>query len=84
MLRAIIFVPSKVFSVFCTQFIGGPGSPGILVAKRSLFTNEVPTIPGGGTVDYVSPMGQQYSEDIESREDGMDCGILCMLFLGIF
>ena len=32
------------------KFIGGPGTPGILVARRELFTNTVPSMPGGGTV----------------------------------
>lgn len=32
------------------KFIGGPGTPGVLVAKRWLFRNEVPSVPGGGTV----------------------------------
>ena len=32
------------------KFIGGPGTPGILVAKKHLFQNRVPTVPGGGTV----------------------------------
>ena len=36
------------------KFVGGPGSPGILVAKKSLFTNAVPHGAGGGTVLYVS------------------------------
>src|SRR4029078_11606141 len=35
------------------QFIGGPGTPGVLVARRELFTNRVPSVPGGGTVQYV-------------------------------
>ena len=28
--------------------IGGPGTPGVLVARRELFTNRVPDVPGGG------------------------------------
>src|SRR4051812_16881397 len=36
------------------KFIGGPGTPGLLIAKRSLFKNRVPTVPGGGTVAYVN------------------------------
>ncbi|MBF8290743.1 MAG: Cysteine desulfurase, partial [Chloroflexi bacterium] len=29
------------------KFIGGPGTPGILAARRELFRNRVPTAPGG-------------------------------------
>jgi selenocysteine lyase/cysteine desulfurase len=52
------------------KFIGGPGTPGILVAKRKLFQNRVPTSPGGGTVAYVSPAGHRYLDDPVHREEG--------------
>ncbi len=45
------------------KFIGGPGTPGVLVAKRALFTNKVPTIPGGGTVTWVSPTDAKFHHD---------------------
>ena len=37
------------------KFVGGPGTPGVLVVKRSLLRNRVPSVPGGGTVLFVSP-----------------------------
>lgn len=52
------------------KFIGGPGTPGVLVAKRKLFRNEVPAVPGGGTVAYVNPSEHRYLEDPEVREEG--------------
>ena len=52
------------------KFIGGPGTPGLLVARRELFTNRVPTGPGGGTVAYVNPAEHVYLDDIEHREEG--------------
>ncbi len=52
------------------KFVGGPGTPGILVAKRHLFKNRVPAVPGGGTVSYVSSDHHRYLEDIEHREEG--------------
>ena len=52
------------------KFIGGPGTPGVLVARRNLFTNRVPSVPGGGTVAYVNPFEHVYVEDIEHREEG--------------
>lgn len=52
------------------KFIGGPGTPGVLVARRELFTNRVPAVPGGGTVAYVNPIEHRYLEDIEHREEG--------------
>ncbi|MDP6945326.1 MAG: aminotransferase class V-fold PLP-dependent enzyme, partial [Myxococcota bacterium] len=52
------------------KFIGGPGTPGILVAKKHLFDNAVPAMPGGGTVAYVNPDEHRYLTDIEHREEG--------------
>ena len=52
------------------KFIGGPGTPGILVAKKHLFKNRVPTVPGGGTVAYVNEEDHRYYEDIQHREEG--------------
>jgi selenocysteine lyase/cysteine desulfurase len=52
------------------KFIGGPGTPGVLVARRELFKNSVPSIPGGGTVAYVNPTEHRYLSEIEHREEG--------------
>ncbi len=52
------------------KMIGGPGTPGILVARRELFTNTVPAVPGGGTVWYVNPTDHRYLDDPEHREEG--------------
>jgi hypothetical protein len=52
------------------KFIGGPGTPGVLIAKRRLFKNRVPTMPGGGTVHYVSSFEHRYLEDPVHREEG--------------
>jgi selenocysteine lyase/cysteine desulfurase len=52
------------------KFPGGPGTPGVLVAKRHLFRNPVPALPGGGTVAYVTPEHQTYEPDPAHREEG--------------
>ena len=51
------------------KFIGGPGTPGVLVAKRRLFGNRIPTMPGGGTVTFVSISDHAYHDAIEDREE---------------
>lgn len=51
------------------KMIGGPGTPGLLVARRELFTNRVPTVPGGGTVAYVTADDHRYIADTEHREE---------------
>jgi selenocysteine lyase/cysteine desulfurase len=52
------------------KFIGGPATPGVLVARRQLFTNRVPVVPGGGTVAYVNPEDHAYLADPAHREEG--------------
>lgn len=52
------------------KLVGGPGTPGLLVARRELFTNSVPVVPGGGTVSYVNPSEHSYLTDPEHREEG--------------
>ncbi len=52
------------------KFIGGPGTPGVLVVKRKLLTNRVPTVPGGGTVSYVNALEHDYLTDPAHREEG--------------
>jgi selenocysteine lyase/cysteine desulfurase len=52
------------------KFVGGPGTPGVLVVKRALVTNRVPTNPGGGTVSYVSADDHSYIDDPVVREEG--------------
>lgn len=68
-LDAIIFSPHK--------FLGGPGSPGVLIFNKQLYTLESPDQPGGGTVLWTNPWGEhKFSPDIEVREDGGTPGFL--------
>ncbi len=52
------------------KFVGGPGTPGILVVKKHLLNNRVPAMPGGGTVMYVTPEDHQYVSSPVRREEG--------------
>ena len=52
------------------KFVGGPGTPGVLIVKKKLLTNRVPSVPGGGTVSYVSPAEHTYLTDHAHREEG--------------
>ncbi|MGB5757244.1 MAG: aminotransferase class V-fold PLP-dependent enzyme [Acidimicrobiales bacterium] len=64
--------PEYLDAIFLSphKFIGGPGTPGLLVARRELFTNRVPAVPGGGTVSYVNQTDHDYATAIETREEG--------------
>ncbi|MBW4985377.1 aminotransferase class V-fold PLP-dependent enzyme [Mameliella sp. CS4] len=59
---AIVFSPHK--------FPGGPGSSGIAVIQDGIARRRVPTLPGGGTVSFVSPWGHVYSNSLSAREEG--------------
>ena len=52
------------------KFVGGPGTPGVLVVRRELLTNRVPDVVGGGTVAYVNPLEHRYLDDPVHREEG--------------
>lgn len=55
----------------CHKFLGGPGTPGVLVFNKNLYNNKAPDHPGGGTVVYTNPWhDREYINDIETREDG--------------
>jgi len=62
-LDAIYFSPHK--------FLGGPGTPGVLIFNKKMYKNLIPDQPGGGTVLYTNPWKfHEYVTDIEQREDG--------------
>jgi selenocysteine lyase/cysteine desulfurase len=65
---AVFFSPHK--------FIGGPQTPGVLVVRRDLARNRVPTMPGGGTIAFVDPVGHRYLDDPVAREEGGTPGII--------
>ena len=68
-LDAILFSPHK--------FLGGPGTPGVLIFDSKLYKNLIPDNPGGGTVDWTNPWGQhKFVSNIEAREDGGTPGFL--------
>jgi selenocysteine lyase/cysteine desulfurase len=65
------------------KLIGGPATPGVLVARRELFTNRVPDQPGGGTVMYVNPDEHRYVIDVEQREEGGTPAIIGAIRAGL-
>lgn len=68
-LDGIFFSPHK--------FLGGPGTSGVMVFDSSLYSNKIPDLPGGGTVNWTNPWGERsYIKDIEVREDGGTPGFL--------
>ena len=59
------------------KFLGGPGSSGVLVFNERLYHRDLPpTVAAGGTVDYVSPIDQDFIPVIEEREKPGTPGVL--------
>jgi selenocysteine lyase/cysteine desulfurase len=65
------------------KFVGGPGTPGVLVIKKQLMTNPVPAVVGGGTVQYVTPVDHRYISDPVVREEGGTPAILEAIRAGL-
>ncbi len=63
--------PARKDAIFLSphKFIGGPGTPGVLIVSRGVLRNTVPAVVGGGTVSYVSPLGHHYITDLAHREE---------------
>ncbi|EFJ29428.1 hypothetical protein SELMODRAFT_91270 [Selaginella moellendorffii] len=56
------------------KFVGGPGTPGLLLINKNLYLlrDKAPSTPGGGAVDFVNGYTEEdtlYLRDIEARED---------------
>ena len=59
------------------KFLGGPGTPGVLLFDSELYHNRVPDQPGGGTVNWTNPWRRHsFISNIEVREDGGTPGFL--------
>lgn len=49
--------------------VGGPGASGLLVVRKAATWRATPSLPGGGTVSFVSPWAHHYCEDLAAREE---------------
>jgi selenocysteine lyase/cysteine desulfurase len=65
------------------KFLGGPGSPGLLIVNKRLVKTSKPFNPGGGTVRFVCSRYRVYIEDYESRETGGTPNIIGCIRAGL-
>uniref|UniRef100_A0A0G4FAQ6 Aminotransferase class V domain-containing protein n=1 Tax=Chromera velia CCMP2878 TaxID=1169474 RepID=A0A0G4FAQ6_9ALVE len=73
------------------KMLGGPGTPGVLVVRRWLLSDETPAAPGGGTVSMVTRTGQRFILEEEEREEAgtpdiigaVRLGLVCSVHLGL-
>lgn len=61
LIDAIVLSPHK--------FVGGPQASGLLLVRHDAVTTTRPTLPGGGTVRFVSPAHHDYAASVEAREE---------------
>jgi len=73
---ALFFSPHK--------FVGGPGTPGVLIVNDRIYRNQLkPTQPGGGTVHFVYKDNINYIKDVEFKEESGTPNVMGAIRLGI-
>ena len=66
------------------KFLGGPGTPGILIVHDRIYRNQLkPTQPGGGTVNYVYDNKVDYIHDVEFKEESGTPNIIGIIRTGL-
>lgn len=64
------------------KFLGGAGTPGILIAKKSFFQKKSPFCPGGGCVIKADKNEVIYNGDLETKESAGTPNIYGIIKLG--
>ena len=64
------------------KFIGGVGTPGMLIGRTCLFTKSKPSCSGGGCVKKASKQIIEYETDIEKRESAGTPNIIGIIKIG--
>ena len=72
---AIILSPHKL--------VGGVSTPGVLIVSKRLLANSTPSVPGGGTVFFVSPHSHRYLQNFEEREEAGTPDIVAAIRAGL-
>ncbi|KAJ3073902.1 hypothetical protein HDU98_000361 [Podochytrium sp. JEL0797] len=68
------------------KFLGGPGTPGLLLVRKSICGGgeRPPVVPGGGAVTWVNERGfHAYYADLETREEAGTPDILAAIRAGV-
>ena len=58
------------------KFVGGPGSSGILVAKKNLLFDRKPDRVGGGPIFFVNELDHEFVANTEELEEAGTPGII--------
>ena len=58
------------------KFVGGPGSSGVLIAKKGLLYDRIPDRVGGGPIFFVNEKEHEFVANTEELEEAGTPGIL--------
>jgi len=58
------------------KFVGGPGSSGLLIAKKNLLFDKIPDRVGGGPVFFVNELDHEFVANVEELEEAGTPGVL--------
>ena len=58
------------------KLVGGPGSSGVLIAKKSLLYDRLPDRIGGGPVFFVNEKDHDFVANIEELEEAGTPGVI--------
>eukprot|EP01061_Rhynchopus_euleeides_P045095 TRINITY_DN7983_c0_g1_i1.p1 TRINITY_DN7983_c0_g1~~TRINITY_DN7983_c0_g1_i1.p1 ORF type:complete len:682 (+),score=213.78 TRINITY_DN7983_c0_g1_i1:47-2047(+) len=65
------------------KLLGGPGTCGVLLAKKRLLTHTTPCFVGGGCVSFVTPVDHDYVPNVEEREEAGTPNIVAGIKAGL-
>lgn len=58
------------------KLLGGPGSSGIVIAKKNILFSRKPARSGGGIVFFVDELDHEYVSNVEELEESGTPGIV--------
>ena len=58
------------------KLVGGPGSSGVLLAKKNVICSSKPHRTGGGIVFFVNEIDHEFISDTQEREESGTPGII--------
>ena len=58
------------------KMMGGPGSSGVLIVKKSLVLSKTPDRVGGGPVFFVNELDHEFTANVEELEEAGTPGVI--------
>ena len=58
------------------KFVGGPGSSGVMIAKKNILKEQKPDRIGGGPVFFVNELDHHFIRGVEELEEAGTPGVI--------